>query len=127
MELISGLNVSGTRLLIYYSLVFIAGMYTLYRFHLTKYTLFVVLLFWIGFFDYLEYIGLFNANILKIILFCYAVALWGKSIFVKGYQHDWYINLLFVFFSLSYWVSFLLHPQDGLTVTSQTGTSWATR
>ncbi|MGV8114988.1 MAG: hypothetical protein AB2L17_19040 [Lentimicrobium sp.] len=125
MEILDSLNISNTRLYIYYSLVIIAAIYTLKRFGVNRYTVFVVLLFWTGLFDFLEYIGLFNADLLKVLLFFYALGLFGRSVFQNKAKNDAILNLVFLLFSLSFWYTYVMHPGNWLTWASQYSMKYA--
>lgn len=120
MDFIPGLlHVSSNSLLLYYTIVALGAVYILVRFGLSKTTLLIVLVFWEGLFAYLSEVYSFSDNYYKIAIFAYAAILFGPKILNKKYEKDRIINITFILFSISFWISYFLHQQSFLTIASQ--------
>lgn len=123
MNVIPGLTyVSSNSLLLYYTIVALGAVYILFRFGLSKTTLLIVLVFWEGLFVCLSEVYNFSINYYKIAIFAYAVILFGPNILNKKYyEQDRIINITFILFSITFWISYFLNQQSFLTIASQYG------
>lgn len=124
---VTGLSaVSNTRIIIYYIFVVIGSIHFVYKYRSSRIVLFLLLIFWEGLFGFLGNVGLFNHNLYKIIVFGYAVILFGPNVFKKKTKTDIFINTAFLLFSVFYWITYLLNRQPFFTVASQYGFGYAT-
>jgi len=124
---VTGLSaVSNTRIIIYYIFVAIGAIHFVYKYRSSRIALFVLLIFWEGLFGFLGNVGLFSHNLYKIIVFSYAVIVFGPNVFKKKNKTDIFINTAFLLFSVFYWITYLLNIQPIFTVASQYGFGYAT-
>ena len=114
-------GISGIRILFYYIIVALAAIYTLRRFGINKLTIFIVLIFWEGMIDYFGRTTFLNFDYYKIFIFIYALLLFGPNILKKRYKTDKLLNITFILFSISFWISFILNEQSFITIASQYG------
>lgn len=96
-------------------------LYTFYKVGITRTSILIIFVFWEGFFDYIDTIlgmGIFNGY--KIAIVVYAVLLlWeGKTRFVKN-KTDKAVNVTFLLFSASFWISYYFYRGDIFTMLSQ--------
>jgi len=126
MEVIFSLDdVSIIRLALLYAFMAIGALYTLRRFGYNKLTIFIVLIYWEGLFNFVATISFFDYNYFKILVFIYAVLFFGPSVFGIKCKTDKYINIFFVLFSICFWISFYLNEQSFITVASQYGKKYS--
>lgn len=111
--------VSPTALTLYYLIVAMGGFYVLFRFGFTKLAFLMVLIFWEGLFSYFaEKVG-FSGNYYKIAVTCYVGILFAPKIVGRKYENDKAINVFFICFSISFWITYLLYPKSIITISSQ--------
>jgi hypothetical protein len=111
--------ISAHILLFYYFIVFASAVYILNRFGKSKFTIFVVVVFWAGFFYYLDYNGFGNINIYKIGVFYLGVSLFAKNIFSINTNRDIAVNIIFLLFTFSYFVAQIINNYSIVTYLSQ--------
>lgn len=104
--------------ILYYPFVLAALVYTLYKIKFNLLNLFIVLIFWAGLFNYL---GTSVSNIYKISVVILALVLFGKKVLIIRNKHDYVINIFFLVFSLSFWISYLIQGGGIITILSQYG------
>ncbi|MDY0278232.1 MAG: hypothetical protein RBQ97_09140 [Acholeplasma sp.] len=102
--------------LIYFIIVTIGMIYAFYRLGINKISILVILIFWAGLF---QYIGVQAHNSYKVFVALYALFLVRKSIFKVTGVNDQIINILFLFFSISFWVSYYYSGGSIITILSQ--------
>lgn len=112
-------DISASALMLYYVVIILGAGVLFYKFSFKKTTIFIFLLFWAGFFSYLGSLGFLNENMFKILVCIITIYLFGAKIVVVRSKRDQYINIAFILFSISFWVSFLIHPEGFVTVSSQ--------
>ncbi len=117
--------ISDTTYLIYYLFVFLAAIYTLWKIGYNKFTIVIVLVFWAGLFDFLDYINILPLNIYKILVFAYSLVYWGPNVVSNKYAADRYINLSFLIFTLLFFFSNIYNQQALITVFSQFSLKYA--
>lgn len=103
---------------IYYSFVLLGFFYVLSKVGTNKLGLFVVFIFWAGLFSYL---GDTIFNIYKIIMVLYALYLFFGKILIRYTRHEKYVNIIFILFSVSFWISYSLSGGNIITILSQYG------
>jgi hypothetical protein len=111
---------SESQVAIYFAIVFAAALYVFIKAGLNKLTLLVVLIFWSGLFQYLGNITNSEIeNIYKVIMTGYALMLAYPKI-IKAYgKSEKVVNMLFLLFSFSFWISYLLSGGGIVTILSQ--------
>jgi|WetSurMetagenome_2_1015567.scaffolds.fasta_scaffold21863_3 hypothetical protein len=110
---------SGSSLLIYYSIVIAGAFFTLFRFGINKISVLMILVFWQGFFSFLGNNTSLNYNYYQIFLFFYCFLLFGQKVFIQTNRFDNYINIAFLLLSVEFWISYLNTDQEFLTSASQ--------
>lgn len=111
-------DMPASTLMLYYAIVTVGAFYTLYRFGISKITLLIIFIFWEGLFGY------FNESInfieyYKITIFVFICALFGPCIFSNKFKTDKFVNICFLLFSASFWISCIINNQISLTSASQ--------
>jgi len=106
---------------VYFSMVFLAMLYIFHKVRLNRISVLLVLIFWQGLFQYISNVSGSNAiaDSYKIIVVVYAFTLSWKKILNAHEKHDKIINILFILFSVSFWVTYLLYGGGILTILSQ--------
>jgi len=81
----------------------------------------MILVFWEGFIDYLDTIfGMGIVNVYKIMLIVYAVSLlWEKKNLFKKNKTDLAVNVTFLLFSASFWITYYFYGGEIFTILSQ--------
>jgi hypothetical protein len=106
---------------LYFSFVFLGLLYTFYKVGITRISILIIFVFWEGLFDYLDTIfGMGILNGYKIAIVAYAVSL----LFKKGFRfvtnkNDLAVNVTFLLFSASFWISFYFYRGEINTILSQ--------
>lgn len=120
MEFIRNIShVPAINILIYYVFIAFSGLYIIWRYSFNKYAVLFVLVFWAGFFDYAVSITSISVNLIKVFTFLCAFFIFGKGMIWKVGSKLNLIDVVFILFSISYWISFALDIQNVLTVSSQ--------
>lgn len=110
-----------TNILLYFSFAFLGMLYTFYKVGVTRSSILLILVFWEGLFDYLDtdYIpGLLNIYKIGIVIYAISLILNANIRFVKN-KNDQLVNLTFILFSVSYWISYFFNGGEILTILSQ--------
>ena len=112
---------SGTIQTYYFTIVFLSMLYAFYKVGISKISVLIILIFWHGLFQYLSY---FTAsfdidNIYKIIVVIYAITLSWSKISRNTNKNDQKINIVFLLFSISFWLSYFLSGGGIITIFSQ--------
>jgi len=104
---------------IYYLIVSIGAVYIYINFRKEKLIFLVILIFWQGLFNHIDNLipNFFNAY--KIIVFFYTLLLFMPKIKKNKVKHDFYINLFFILFSVSFWISCIINKTPVITSLSQ--------
>lgn len=113
---------SDNQQLLYYIVVFFSMFYVFFRTGITKDSILIVLVFWAGFFQYLDQVAelpIGIENTYKIALVLYSFYLASGRIFRIVVKDERLVNVAFVLFSLSFWISFLLFGGNIFTILSQ--------
>lgn len=106
----------------YYLLVTVGAFFVYLKHHYrNRLALFTILIFWQGLFTHLDTIVSGSNNAYKVIIFFYALHLFAINIDKKRFKHDFYINLCFFLFSVSFWISFIINKPPLITTFSQFG------
>lgn len=81
----------------------------------------MILVFWEGFFDYIDTIGIPGLlNAYKIVVVIYAVSLiWKKKFRFKKNKTDLAVNVTFLLFSASFWITYYFYGGAIVTILSQ--------
>ncbi|MCZ7611059.1 MAG: hypothetical protein M5U17_12955 [Ignavibacterium sp.] len=94
----------------YYILVFIGMLYTFYKVGINKTSFLIVMIFWAGLFEYLgEIIDPIVTNLYKILVVIIAISFTWLKILRNKTKYDNKLNFIFILFSISFWVSYLLY------------------
>ncbi|MFW5886267.1 MAG: hypothetical protein ACOCUL_00785 [Bacteroidota bacterium] len=102
--------------LLYFAIVFLGMLFAFLKVGLRKSSILIILIFWPGLFQYL---GAEIHNIYKITVVFYALLLTGKKIFSVKNRKQQYVNLAFILFSISFWISYFLTGGGIITILSQ--------
>ena len=106
---------------LYFSFVFLGMLYTFYKVRISHTSILMVLVFWEGLFDYLGSIsGMGVLSFYKVVVVIYPVfLLWKKNVsFIKN-KADIMVNIAFLLFSVSYWVTYYFYGGEVFTILSQ--------
>jgi hypothetical protein len=105
----------------YFLIVFLGMLYTFHKVGISRISVLIVLIFWQGFFQYLSDITASSNihNIYKIVVVVYAFKLSWSKIFSYTNKNDQKINVVFILFSVSFWLSYFLYGGEILTMLSQ--------
>lgn len=103
---------------LYYIIVFISLIYILSRTRINKLGIFVILVFWSGMFSFM---GIQIHNAYKVLIVLYAFYIWWPKIFKPYFSIDKYVNIAFITFTLSFWISYILQGGNIITMLSQYG------
>ena len=106
---------------IYFSFVFLGMLYSFNKVGVTKISILIILVFWEGFFDYLNSIlglGIFNAYQIGIVAYSIYL-LWDKKIHFFTNKSDKLVNIIFLLFTTSFWISYYFYGGEILTILSQ--------
>ncbi len=104
----------------YYILVFIGMLYAFYKVGINKTSFLIVMIFWAGLFEYLgEIIDPIVTNLYKILIVIIAISFTWLKILHNKTKYDNKLNFIFILFSISFWVSYLLYGGDIITMLSQ--------
>jgi hypothetical protein len=96
-------------------------LYAFYKVGVTKSSILIIFVFWEGLFDYIDtdaIPGLLNSYKVGIVIYATLLILKKNTRFVTN-KHDQLVNLTFILFSLSYWISYALNGGGILTILSQ--------
>ena len=107
--------------LLYYSFASLGIFYIFYKFRITRVSILLVLVFWEGFFDYIGNTvipGFLDLYKIGIVIYATSLILKGNIRFVTN-KTDQLVNLSFILFSISYWISFYINGGEILTILSQ--------
>ena len=110
------LNVS-----LYFAFVFLGMLYTFNKVGITRLSILFVLVFWEGLFDYFNSIlgmGIFNGYQIGIVAYAVYLLLNNKVIINKN-KTDLAVNIVFLLFSVSFWISYYIYGGDIFTILSQ--------
>ncbi|WP_320045054.1 hypothetical protein [uncultured Desulfobacter sp.] len=106
---------------IYYFFVLVGMLFTFYRVGVNRISILIVLIFWQGIFEYLSIIWgmplIFKGY--KIFVVVYAILLSWKKMYRLFNINDLVIDIIFVLFSGSFWVTYLIYGGALLTILSQ--------
>jgi hypothetical protein len=106
---------------LYFSFALLGMLYTFYKVGITRVSLLLVLVFWEGFFDYIDTIaisGLLNSY--KIGIVFYGVSLiWRKRNRFKKNKADRAVNFTFFLFTASFWITYYFYGGVLSTILSQ--------
>jgi len=104
----------------YYGIVFIGMLYAFYKAGISKTSFIIILIFWAGLFQYLGNITESEVdNFYKILVVVLAFAFSWKKIFQIKTKYDYRINLIFILFSISFWITYSLYGGNIITILSQ--------
>ncbi|PQJ77769.1 hypothetical protein [Polaribacter porphyrae] len=105
---------------LYFSFVFLGMLYIFYKVGLSRVSLLLVLVFWEGFFDYLDTVTISGLlSIYKICVVFYAVSIsWKKRNRFKN-KADLAVNFTFLLFTVSFWITYYFYGGVLLTILSQ--------
>lgn len=106
---------------LYFLFVFIGMLYTFKKVGITKVSILMILIFWEGLFDYIDSIlemGIFNMY--QIILVSYGIYLLliKRNSYVST-KNESVINITFLLFSISFWISYYFNGGELFTILSQ--------
>jgi len=100
----------------YYTIVFLSALYVFHKSGVNRLSILIVLIFWEGLFDYFGVL-----NYYKILIVIYALLLFSQKILKKYTVNERYINIFFLLFSVSFWLSYFIHGGELITILSQYG------
>jgi len=106
----------------YYLIVFISMLYAFLRLGINKDSFIIIIIFWEGLFQYLD--RLFNLennlyNFYKIFVVLYASLITVQALFKYNSKREWNLTIIFILFSISFWVSYFLRGGEIITILSQ--------
>jgi hypothetical protein len=109
---------------LYFSFVFLGALYVFHKVGIKSTSILIVLIFWSGLFHYFEHIvgtvgTLKIHDIYKIIVVAYALKLSWPKIFLNYNKFDKKINLIFILFTISFWITYFLYGGKIITILSQ--------
>ena len=110
-----------TNVILYFLFGFLGILYSFYKVGITKSSILLILVFSEGLFDYLDtdYVpGLLNIYKIGVVIYAFTLIMPAKISFVKN-KNDKLVNLTFILFSLSYWISYIFNGGEILTILSQ--------
>ena len=96
---------------IYFLFVFLGMLYAFYKVGITKTSILIILVFWEGLFDYLNSIldlGIFNAYQIGVVAYSIYL-LWNRKISFFTNRYDKIVNIIFLIFTISFWISYYFH------------------
>lgn len=108
----SGLNV-------YYVIIALGAIYTLFKFGFNKISVFAVMVSWSGLFAYLDYINIIDFSFYRLIVPVYAISISYRSLTSIRNNTDKIILYTYILFLIIYWTSFFLNSQPILSTGSQ--------
>jgi len=108
----------------YYTIVFIAMLFTFYKLRINKLSFLIIIVFWEGLFDYL---GTITISILPIdirkmynaFVVLYIFFLTVNKLFKLHNYKERYIIITFLLFSASFWLSFILNGGNVIIILNQ--------
>ncbi len=104
---------------LYYAVSLILAIYILYRFKFEAIALFIVMLYWEGFFIYVGQFIPFINYIYKVGFAIITAWLFGKQVFVKPTQKEFIFNFVFIFLGILYLLTVLVNDSDISLAASQ--------
>lgn len=123
-ELITGVDeyLSSGLLLYYYSVVFLSGLFLLFKYEFKRYSVFIILLFWEGIFVYAgNSISSMIYETYKIFIVLFVIVLFWKDFSDNLLTKFRWVNTLFFFYTLVILTSMVVNSQPILTSLSQYG------
>jgi len=106
----------------YYIIVFLSMLYAFKKVGFNKISFLIILIFWEGLFQYIDRtFELSNNlyNVYKIIVVVYATYITGNRLFELKTKRELYLNLIFLLFSIAFWISYFINGGKIITILSQ--------
>jgi len=106
---------------IFYPVVFLSLLYVLHKARISRFSIFIVLVFWAGLFSYLSenFLGKGSYDAYKILVFGYASVLFGNNVLKRYTRNEVFVNIFFALFSAVFWASYIIHGGELITILSQ--------
>jgi len=106
---------------IFYSFAFLGMLYAFYKVGINRTSILIIFVFWEGFFDYLDDIfSMEILNIYKSAIIIYAISLlWKRSFRLVKSKTDLAVNITFLLFSASFWITYSFYGGEISTILSQ--------
>jgi len=106
---------------LYFLFVFIGMIYTFKKVGITKVSILMILVFWEGLFDYINSIlgmGIFNMYQIGLVFYGIYLLLSKRNNYVST-KNELVINITFILFSISFWISYYFNGGELFTIFSQ--------
>jgi len=107
-------------LYVYYTIILVISLiYIFNKVGLNKLSIFIVFVFWQGLFGFLNFYINNLFNLYKIFIVFYAIYIFWPNLIKTYSRHEKYVNIAFVIFSISFWISYYFNKGEIITLLSQ--------